>query len=92
MKTKAIAAVAVALGLTTSTGFAQQGMPDNPMSDENTIPSPNADVPNDPAANDSPAARAPTSPPGTGKYELKKEGYGKGTSGQGYDQQDQGNQ
>jgi hypothetical protein len=88
MKTKAIAAVAalLALGLTTSAGFAQEGMPDDPMSNENTIPSPDSDVPNDPAANDNPAARVPTSPPGTGQYELKEEGYGKGTSGQDYDQ------
>ncbi|HEX9881403.1 MAG TPA: hypothetical protein VGA65_02745 [Hyphomicrobium sp.] len=93
MMTKAIAAVAalLALGLTTSAGFAQEGMPDDPMSNENTIPAPDSDVPNDPAANDDPAARIPTSPPGTGKYELKEEGYNKGTSGQGYDQQDQDN-
>ncbi len=94
MNTKVIAAVAalLALGLTSSTGFAQQGMPDDPMSDQNTIPSPNSDVPNDPAANDNPAARDPTSPSGTGQYELKKEGYGKGTSGKDYNQQDQDNQ
>jgi hypothetical protein len=93
MMTKAIAAVAalLALGLTTSAGFAQEGMPDDPMSNENTIPAPDSDVPNDPAANDDPAARIPTSPPGTGKYELEEEGYNKGTSGQGYDQQDQDN-
>ncbi len=94
MKTKAIAVMAalLALGLTTSTGFAQQGMPDDPTSNENTIPSPDSDVPDDPAANDNPAARVPTSPPGTGKYELKQEGYEKGTSGQGYDQKKQDNQ
>jgi hypothetical protein len=88
MKTKVIAAVSalLALGLATGVGFAQQGMPDDPMSNENTIPAPESDVPNDPAANDNPAARAPTSPPGTSQYELKKEGYGKGTSGQDYDQ------
>ncbi len=87
MKTKAIAAVAalLALGLTTSAGYAQQGMPGDPMSNENAIPAPYANVPTDPAANDDPAARVPTSPPGTGQYELKKEGYGKGTSGQDYD-------
>ncbi len=92
MKTKviAVAAALLALGLTTSTGFAQQGQPDDPMSNENTIPAPDSDVPNDPAANDNPAARDPTSPPGTGQYELKKEGYGKGTSGQ-FDQQNNDN-
>jgi hypothetical protein len=88
MRTKAIAAVAalLALGLTTGIGYAQEGMPDDPMSNENTIPAPDSDVPTDPAANDDPAARIPTSPPGTGQYELKKEGYGKGTSGQDYEQ------
>ena len=88
MKTKAIAAVAalLALGLTSGIGYAQEGMPDDPMSNENTIPAPDSDVPTDPAANDNPAARVPTSPPGTGQYELKKEGYSKGTSGQDYDQ------
>ncbi len=87
MKTKAIAAVAalLALGFTTGSVFAQAGMPDDPMSNENTIPAPDSDVPNDPAANDDPSARIPTSPPGTGQYELKQEGYGKGTSGQDYD-------
>jgi hypothetical protein len=88
MRTKAIAAVAalLALGLTTGIGYAQEGMPDDPMSNENTIPAPDSDVPTDPAANDDPAARIPTSPPGTGQYELKKEGSGKGTSGQDYEQ------
>jgi len=90
MKTKVIAAAAAlfTLGLMSSTGFAQEGQPDDPMSNENTIPAPDSNVPNDPAANDDPAARVPTSPPGTGQYELQQEGYGKGTSGQDYDQQD----
>jgi hypothetical protein len=86
MKTKAITAVAalLALGLMTNAGLAQEGLPDDPMSNENTIPAPDSDVPNDPAANDNPQARVPTSPPGTGQYQLKKEGAGKGTAGQGY--------
>jgi hypothetical protein len=84
MKTKAIAAAAalLALGLMTNAGLAQDGLPDDPMSNENTIPAPDSDVPTDPAANDDPAARVPTSPPGTGQYELKQEGSGRGTSGQ----------
>lgn len=84
MKTKAITAVAalLALGLMTSSGFAQVGLPDDPMSNENTIPAPETGVPSDPAADDNPAARIPTSPPGTGQYELKTEGYNKGTSGE----------
>jgi hypothetical protein len=87
MKTKAITAAAalLALGLMTNTGFAQEGLPDDPMSNQNTIPAPESDVPTDPAADDTPSARIPTSPPGTGQYELKKEGYGKGTAGQDYD-------
>jgi hypothetical protein len=91
MKSKAIAAAAAlfALGLTTNLAFAQEGMPDDPMPNENTIPAPDSGVPNDPAANDDPAARVPTSPPGTGQYELNQEGYQKGTSGQGYDQQNE---
>jgi hypothetical protein len=94
MKSKAIAAGAamLALGLLTNPGFAQDnGLPDDPMSNENTIPSPDSDVPTDPSANDNPAARAPTSPPGTGQYELKQQGSGRGTSGQDYDQQDNDN-
>jgi len=87
MKTKAITAAAalLALGLMTNSGLAQDGFPDDPMSNQNTIPAPDTDVPTDPSANDNPAARVPTSPPGTGQYELRQEGYGKGTSGQDYD-------
>jgi len=90
MKTKVIAAAAalLALGLTTSAGFAQDGLPDDPSSNANTVPAPLTDTPSDPAANDSPAARVPTSPPGTGQYEMKKEGQGQGTSGQDYQDQD----
>jgi hypothetical protein len=93
MKTKAIAAAAalLALGLMTNAGLAQDGLPDDPMSNENTIPAPEADVPTDPAADDNPAARVPTSPPGTGQYELRKEGSGRGTSGQNSDQQNYDN-
>jgi hypothetical protein len=89
MKTKAIAAAAamLALGLMTNAGLAQEGLPDDPMSNQNTIPAPDSDVPTDPSADDNPAARAPTSPPGTGQYQLKNEGSGRGTSGQDYDQQ-----
>lgn len=90
MKTKAITAAAalLALGLMTGSGFAQQGLPDDPMSNENTIPAPDADVPTNPSANDDPAARIPTSPPGTGQYELKREGSSRPTSGQDDDSSD----
>jgi hypothetical protein len=94
MKTKAITAAAalLALGLMSSAGFAQAGLPDDPMSNENTIPAPDADVPTDPSANDNPAARAPTSPPGTGQYELQTEGQNNPTSGDYFGEKpDQGN-
>ncbi len=88
MQTKVITAAAalLALGWMTNAGFAQKGLPDDPMSNQNTVPSPNSDVPDDPAANDNPAARQPTSPPGTGQYEIKREGSGRATSGQDSDQ------
>jgi hypothetical protein len=84
MKTKATAAVAalLALGLMTSSGFADDGIPDDPTSNQNTIPAPEADNPTDPAAGDNPAARVPTSPPGTGEWDMQTEGSSRGTSGQ----------
>jgi len=90
MKTKAITAGAacLALGLMFNSGFAQEGLPDDPMSNENTVPAPNADKPTDPSADDNPAARVPTSPPGTGQYEFKKEGSSRGTAGRGDDDGD----
>jgi hypothetical protein len=91
MKMKAIAAAAalLALGVMTNAAVAaDDGLPDDPMSNENTIPGPETDTPSDPAAADNPAARVPTSPPGTGQYEMRKEGSGRGTSGQDYEQRD----
>jgi hypothetical protein len=94
MKMKAITAAAalLVLGWAATPGFAADangdGLPDDPMSNENTIPGPETDNPTDPAADDSPAARVPTSPPGTGQYEMRKEGSGRGTSGQDYEQRD----
>lgn len=97
MKTKAITAAAalLALGLMTSHSLAQEGLPDDPMSNENTIPAPDSDVPNDPAANDDPAARVPTSPETRGAYdyEMQNEGQNKPTSGDYFGEKpDQGNQ
>lgn len=92
MKAKAITAAAalLALGLLTNTAFAQgDGLPDDPNSNQNTIPAPETDEPTDPAANDNPAARVPTSPPGTGQYELRQQGSTRGTSGE--ESQDSGN-
>lgn len=97
MTTKAITAAAalLALGLMSNTGFAQAGLPDDPMSNENTIPAPDSNVPNDPAANDDPGARVPTSPPGTSqydRYEMKKEGAENPTSDYFGEKPDQGNE
>jgi hypothetical protein len=84
MSTKAItAAVALlALGLMTQSGFAQQGNTNDPMSNENANSAPNSERPNDPSADNTPAARAPASPQGAGQYQMKREGSGKATSGQ----------
>ncbi len=46
------------------------------------IPAPEADNPTDPAAGDNPGARVPTSPPGTGEWDMQTEGSSRGTSGQ----------
>lgn len=82
--TKTISAVAAlfALGFISSAALAQDGLPGDPNSNQNTIPGPDATNPSDPAADDNPAARVPTSPPGTGQYEIKKEGSSRGTSGE----------
>jgi hypothetical protein len=94
MKRKVIAAAAalLALGWIATPGFAVDndgdGLPDDPMSNENTIPAPETDNPTDPAADDNPAARVPTSPPGTGQYEIRKEGGARGTAGKDYEQRD----
>lgn len=65
MKTKSMAALAslFALALTATPSFADDnptGLPDNPNTNENVIPGPNATNPTDPAAADSAAARVPT--------------------------------
>jgi hypothetical protein len=97
MKTKVLTAAAalLALGVMSSPGFAQAGLPDDPMSNENTIPAPETGGPTDPAADDNPAARVPTSPPGTGQsdYELQTEGQNNPTSGDYFGEKpDQGNE
>jgi len=40
--------------------------PADPTTNENVQPAPSTNTPNDPAADSDPAARVPTSPPGTG--------------------------
>lgn len=89
MKTKAISIVAavLALGCTGSAALAADGLPDNPTSNANTIPAPIPDQPTDPAANDNPSARVPTT---ENSYRVRREGYGVGTSGQGYNPNQQG--
>lgn len=84
MKTKAITFIAtvLALGCVGTAAMAAAGLPD-PSSNDNTIPVPSADQPSDPSAADNPAARVPTTENG---FEIRSEGYGIGTSGQGYDQ------
>ncbi len=85
MKTKTISAMAAVLALGcfgTAALAADDGLPDDPNSNANTIPGPDATTPSDPAADDNPAARVPTTEPESG-YELRKEGSGRGTSGEG---------
>lgn len=81
MKTKAIAALTglLALGLLASPSYAGAGF-DNTQ--ENVIPGPLEDTPANPAANDDPAARVPTT---RDEFKLKREGYEKGTSGKSED-------
>ncbi|MEI9901948.1 MAG: hypothetical protein WDN31_19600 [Hyphomicrobium sp.] len=82
MKTKAICSVAAVLALGwVGTAMAADGLPDDPNSDATTIPGPQATEPSDPAANDNPAARVPTTE--DENYQVRREGYGRGTSGEG---------
>lgn len=64
--TSLLAALAVALGATTAMAQSTGGSPSDPTTNENQQPGPNAGNPTDPAAGSDPAARVPTSPPGTG--------------------------
>jgi len=79
MRTKTITVMAavLALGGFGTAALAQDGLPDDPNSTANTIPAPATSTPSDPAANDNPAARVPTSRDG---YEVIREGYSVGTS------------
>jgi hypothetical protein len=84
MKTKAISAVAavLALGCLGTGALAADGLPDDPNSNATTVPGPDATTPSDPAADDNPAARVPTTEDESG-YRVQKEGSGRGTSGEG---------
>ena len=84
MKTKAISAVAavLALGCFGTAALAADGLPDDPNSNATTIPGPDATTPSDPAAEDNPAARVPTTQDESG-YRVQQEGSGRATSGEG---------
>ena len=58
------------------------GSPADPNTNQNQQPAPGVDNPADPAAGANPAAREPTSPPGTGSA---SEGMSSGESGAGYE-------
>jgi hypothetical protein len=66
MKSKTISALAavLALGCFGTAALAADGLPDDPTSNATTIPGPNVMTPSDPAANDNPAARVPTTKAG----------------------------
>jgi hypothetical protein len=83
MRTKSISAVAavLALGCIGTAALAADGLPDDPNSNATTIPGPDATTPSDPAANDNPAARVPTDE--DEGYRVRREGSGRGTSGEG---------
>jgi len=81
MKTKSLSAIAavLALGCVSTAALAQDGFADDPNSNANTIPAPDASTPSDPAANDNPAARVPTTD--DAPLEMRREGSSRGTSG-----------
>ena len=76
MRTKTISALAAVFALGcfgTAALAADDGLPDNPNSDANVIPGPDATTPTDPSANDNPAARGPTDEDESG-YSVRREG------------------
>ncbi|AHB49598.1 hypothetical protein W911_16190 [Hyphomicrobium nitrativorans NL23] len=79
--TSLLAALTFALG--SSTALAQSdspaGIPADPNTQENVQPGPGAANPSDPAAGSDPAARVPTSPPGSEPSAV--EGMGTGEAG-----------
>jgi hypothetical protein len=91
MRTKTISAVTalLALGCIGTAAWAQDGLPDDPNSNSNTIPEPDATTPSDPAANDNPAARVPATEDETG-YSVRREGSSRGTSGENMDRDQDG--
>jgi len=75
--TSLIAALAVAFGATTALAQSTGGSPADPNTNQNQQPGPSVDT-TDPAAGSNPAARVPTSPPGTGSA---SEGMSSGDTG-----------
>lgn len=80
--TSLLAALAIAFGATGALAQSTGGSPADPNTNQNQQPGPGVDNPADPAAGSNPAAREPTSPPGTGSA---SEGAGAGESGAGPD-------
>lgn len=79
--TSLLAALAIAFGSTTALAQTTGGSPADPNTNQNQQPGPSVDNPADPAAGSDPAARVPTSPPGTGESAPATEGMGTGESG-----------
>lgn len=64
--TSLLAALALTFGAATALAQSTGGSPADPTTNENQQPGPSVGNPTDPAAESDPAARVPTSPPGTG--------------------------
>lgn len=76
--TSLLAALAVLFGAGTALAQSTGGSPSDPNTNQNQQTGPSVANPTDPAAGSDPAARVPTSPPGTGSA---SEGTSMGTSG-----------
>ncbi|WP_072396862.1 hypothetical protein [Hyphomicrobium sp. CS1GBMeth3] len=79
--TSLLAVLAVAFGSATALAQNPAGSPADPSTNQNQQPGPSADNPADPATGSDPAARVPTSPPGTGESAPATEGMGTGEAG-----------
>lgn len=76
--TSLLAALSVLFGAGAAMAQSTGGSPADPNTQQNQQPGPSVGNPTDPAAGSDPAARVPTSPPGTGSA---SEGAGSGGSG-----------
>ena len=79
--TSLLAALTLALGSSTALAQAESpaGIPADPNTEQNVQPGPGVANPSDPAAGSDPAARVPTSPPGSEPSAV--EGMGTGETG-----------